>query len=288
MKTAVLTVVYPAVERFFADFCASVGIQTDREFELLIFCDGWRPTLPMLDCLNGIRTRLIDVTGTPSAIRKQALAAAMDLGFSKLVLADSDDVHSATRVVAAKQRLERHTVVVNELVLFGEGILSEFAAFGDRLLSEQLITAADIRDKNCIGMSNSALRASDRLREALDSVPEGNRVFDWCFFANLLALGETAIYTRAAHTRYRQHGHNLAYLNRFGDAQIELAIEIKIEQYKSLAHHSSWYREHGHTYSRLLRRWRNDAGFRDRYATMVKLSALDGSFWWEPFTAVED
>ncbi len=288
MKTAILTFVYAAVAGYFDEFCASIAAQTDRDFELLIFCDGWRPPPSTLALLTGITHRQIDVQGTPGSIRKQGLNSALDWGFEGLVLADSDDVHGTTRVAVSKRILSQSSIVVNELILFENGIPEGRKAFGERLLPEQRITAHDLRDKNCIGLSNAALRGSDRVRLTIASVPDENRVFDWCFFAHLLEMNVEARYTREAQTWYRQHDHNLAVLERFPDPQIKLAIEIKIEQYQALVHFSTWYSDREREFREILRRWGDDAEFRDRYARAVRSNARDGAFWWEPFIVIED
>jgi glycosyltransferase involved in cell wall biosynthesis len=230
MRTAVLTFTYPGVEIYFNDLLTSLNQQLDKDFDFLIVNDqanikelfakqitekkGGEVLCKVLFSPNRFDVKIKQVNGTIARNRKAGLAWAKEEGYEALILTDSDDYMAGDRIKTSKTLLAENKVVFNEIVFFDtEGLIQPKFMFADRLKNGEIIGEDFIRDKNCLGMSNTAIAVSVYDEELLNKIPDFKLVFDWSFFTLVLQAGNKAVYTNDTATFYRRNDRNRGYLN---------------------------------------------------------------------------
>jgi hypothetical protein len=203
---AVYTTVYPGVERFLADWHASVRRQTDADFRLwigldILSVDAARAAMGADPDAAWVRGRVGD---TPGSLRQRALGEIVR-EHSSVVLVDSDDVLHPSRVATARSMLEGCDLagcplrVVDEL---GRGVGTEF------VLPSGVTPDAVFPRTNVFGLSNSAVRA-DLLRRCLP-IPDEAVLVDWFLFTRAWLFGARLGFGHRVEMDYRQHGNNTA------------------------------------------------------------------------------
>ena len=203
---ALYTTVYPGVERYLADWYASVRRQTDQDFQLWVGLDlidveaaraamGGDPGAVWVNGRDG---------DTPGSLRQRALAQVVER-HSAVVLVDSDDVMHPTRVETARSMLAEHDLagcalrVTDEL---GRSLDSTFT------LPPGADTDAVFPRTNVFGLSNSAVRA-DLLRRCLP-IPAAAVLVDWFLSTRAWLFGARMAFGERVEMDYRQHGNNTA------------------------------------------------------------------------------
>ena len=288
MKTAVLTVAYaaPEIETYAAECLASLERQTDADFSVMIIKDG----LSGLDDIlreRHLNLSVQSVSGTPAAIRRTAILAAIDLGFDVLVFADIDDYFDDNRVAVAKQLVaEGEVLVCNELMLFGRGYERPRPMLGPRFADGEMITAPDLNDANCMGMSNTAMRA-DAIDTGLLDRTNDVTAFDWLFFTLLLRSGLNARFTTATNTRYRQHAGNVANARDLSNVDILRGVRIKREHFAALSD-DPYFHWRAVAFAATAERLNADAALAQRYCVAVRAAAPPSPLWWEPIKTLEE
>jgi glycosyltransferase involved in cell wall biosynthesis len=282
MKAAVATFAYPAplIEQYAEECLCSLAKQTDTDFVLFVFNDG---LTAMEDIIShsGMNAEMIAVTGNPAGIRRQGIQHIAALGFDIIIFADIDDVFDEKRVEIAKKMLADDVdVVVNELVLFGEGTIDAYHMLGGRLAEGEELGQDDIRQGNCFGMSNTALRIS-----AIPlAVFEDKQVvaFDWFLYAHVLANHARARYTQKTRTFYRQHANNTASIRVLSDANIVRGLEIKRQHF--------WAMGDGHADELAATRDHisRNSGEAAKYFDAVRAAMPSHPFWWEPIMTFKE
>ena len=282
MKTAVVTFAYPApsIEKYADECLRSLSKQTDPDFVLFVFNDGLA-SLKDIVSLSGVKAEIVEVSGEPAAIRRLGIRHIMELGFDIIIFADIDDVFDENRIEIAKKILHSDVdVVVNELVLFGQDSTDGYHMLGDRLAEGAEVVQNDIRQGNCFGMSNTALRASS----IPQAVFEDRQViaFDWLFYTHVLANHARARYTGAVRTFYRQHANNTASVRVLSDANIMRGLDIKSQHFVAVGDK--------HAEDLLATRDRISRKNSDaiKYCKAVRAAMPRHPFWWEPIKTFKE
>lgn len=275
MKIAVATFIYPAPSiRDYARACLeSLARQTYSNFELFIFNDNLDDVASLLPVQNR-QARIVALDGTPANIRKKAIRHLRDLGFDIIVFADIDDLFNQNRIEVAVETITAGAdIALNELILFGEGLTHEERLFQGRLAEQEIVRLEDIRDGNCFGMSNTALRTS----AVPDTVfaPYDVPAFDWFLYTCLLANGATARFTGKTATLYRQHPNNMAAIRDLSDDNIARGLGIKRRHFEVFD--TAYAADLAETEDRV----KQDEAFRQAYYKAVRTVMRPQPFWWE-------
>jgi glycosyltransferase involved in cell wall biosynthesis len=275
MKIAVATFIYPgpAISEYARACLDTLARQTNGDFSLFVFNDGYRDVESVLQ-LHGPRAQIVEVCGTPADIRRQAIRYLRDSGFDVIVFADIDDLFDENRVAVAIEMIEDGVdIVLNELVLFGSGMLNTENLFQGRLEEKSVLKLEDIREGNCFGMSNTAVRVS----VIPDSVFEPRNVlaFDWFFYTNLLIGGAVAQFTGKVATYYRQHLNNMAAIRGLSEVNILRGLEVK------RSHFDVFDPVYAAEISETEGKIRQNKVFREAYCKAVSAAMLPQPFWWE-------
>ena len=203
---ALYTTVYPGVERYLADWFASVRRQTDGDFQLWIGLD-------LLDVAAaktamGGEPDAVWVRGrhgdTPASLRQRALAQIVER-HEAVVLVDSDDVLHPTRVATARASLGSHDLASCALRVVDERGSSVDLTFTvpPGVAPESVLPRA-----NAFGLSNSAFRA-EALSRCLP-IPSSVALVDWFLSTRAWLFGARLCFDRRVEMDYRQHGANTA------------------------------------------------------------------------------
>lgn len=276
-KAAFFTVVYPGVEAYLPDFFHSLAHQSCPDFDLVIGNDGLTDIPPDV---FPFPVRMIDLRGTPAEIRSQGLRFLRSEGYERVIFGDSDDYFSPNRVELSLGLLDSYPVVANDLDLVDQhGRLLQGGYLSKKLGEKFEIPAGFIRDKNILGLSNTAVRVSCL---ADLTIPSGLVAVDWFIFSTLLERGFPAVFSAGTRTFYRQHGANTVGLGSRGQEKLLQAVRVKSLHYEAMAaggkgSYDSLAVKFRDLYQRLLA----EPTFLDQYSDYIKSFDWDPAFWWE-------
>ena len=228
-RLAVYTTVYPASERFLPAWSDSLAGQTDQDFDLWIGIDG--VPADRLERLCGKRSRVTYVPANPgdppAAVRTHAWEQ-MVQRYDAIVLVDSDDVASPSRVAAARDSLAGSDVTGCALAIMDESGADLGQVFGppDEADLDSLLARY-----NVYGLSNSAYRA-DVLRACLP-VPTDCRLIDWLLATRAWAAGARMTFDRTPRMHYRQYSENTARVTGpFSEEDVLGATALVVQHYR--------------------------------------------------------
>jgi glycosyltransferase involved in cell wall biosynthesis len=279
MKAAVGTVIYPGCERYVDEMATSLLSQTDSDFALLVVDDD----CPRLDAFApfGERVALRRAQAlTPAGCRRELIGWAAAMAMDVLIFADADDRFSSNRIAESKRALVEHAAIANELVLFGAAIPVPIAMLAGRFNDGSEIAITDIRDANCLGMSNTAIRLAG-VDGILSAKMDAVVAFDWAFFTALIAQFGPVRLTLGVETFYRQHGANIASPLDLSDAAIQRAAAVKARHYTMFSDKTAWYAEAARQFRSISARLSTEEGFRRRYCATARDRAPPRPLWWE-------
>jgi len=275
MKIAVATFIYPApgITEYAQACLETLASQTHCDFNLFVFNDGYRDVESLL-LLHGPPAQIVELSGTPADIRRQAIRYLRDSGFDIIIFADIDDLFDINRVAVAIEMIASGAdVVLNELILFGDGVSNVEWLFRGRLKEQSVLRLQDIREGNCFGMSNTAVRVS-----AIPDVvfePRNVLAFDWFFYTHLLLRGGVARFTGKVATYYRQHANNMAAIRDLGEDNLLRGLKIKRMHFDVFD--PAYAVELLETEGKI----RQDKVFQTAYCKAVSAAMRPQPFWWE-------
>jgi hypothetical protein len=233
-RTAVCTAVYPGIEPWLPELCASIAGQTDRDFDVVVILDG----LPERTWLERggrmLAARILQApAGKTAAEVRNILLANACTSHEALVLVDGDDVMLPERVAAARIDLQRFDVTgcAMELMdqdgrplghVFGglrRGDLPRADAQACGPADAQACGPADARacgpkddryifESNRFGMGNTAWRSA--ALSACLPVPADCVAADWYVATRARLQGRRFRFDPVPRMRYRQHPNNVA------------------------------------------------------------------------------
>lgn len=283
-KIAFLSVVFPSIERFLDDFFKSLEVQTFKDFDVLIINDGLKGFEAYKKRFSGLNIIEIEFTETPAKIRELGIKQALDKGYSAIVFGDADDYFAKNRVEVLKALLKDFDIVVNDIELVNEsGEQIKKGYLSRRIKDKEALGIQHIRDKNFMGLSNTAVRS--RLLENLEINKELIAV-DWFIFSVLLMKGSKAVFTSETETFYRQHGGNTIGLDSMDNKKLKNAIKAKLLHFREMA---KYYPEYNMPYEQMkaLEEKISNEDFLKECLETTLLCKIENPFWWEEIKVLE-
>lgn len=239
--------------------------------------------------LEGIdfHIKVLEQTDHPAALRKSGIQWVISEGAEVIVFADADDYFADNRIEISKKLLVDYDVICNEILLIGQKFPQPVSMLGELFKDEMEITTEDIVNGNCLGLSNTSIRA-DKISALMTEMPEDVIAFDWTFFALCLHADAKAIFTKNTETYYRQHGDNIASPCSFSEEQILRGVRVKRDHYNFLSKHYDGYINLSKKFESLYSRLQSDVLLKEDYYKAIRMNATDVSIWWEPIKTLEE
>ncbi len=227
------TVVYPQALPFFKDVCDSARNQTRKDFDVVVVNDGCY-TNSLESQLTGLNSTIIDTVGTIAGNRLLGIDYARKHQYKYLFFCDADDTFTADRfewTIKEFENTDADIVVCNLNVADEkcEPVIRDY--FSLEIPSDRWIDADFLRDKNIMGMSNTALRVS-AIRDDVfvPTIP----IVDWYLFTILLLKGLRARYISDSLVNYRQYNANMIGITHFDVPSFRKLAKHKLTHYQKL------------------------------------------------------
>lgn len=285
-ETAFFTVVYPEADIYLDDFLSSLDQQTDKSFDLVIANDGLNSMAVYKDRFRHLNIIDFPVHGMPASIRSEGIDFILSRGYDTVIFGDADDYFDSRRIEINRQFLQDHDIVFNDLHLVDRsGTLISERYLSGRFHNGQLIGAEELKDKNFIGLSNSALHTT-LLRDL--KFPKDMTAFDWFLFSVLLGKGACCCFTNETATCYRQHPGNTIGLKGLDDSRLLQSLETKRNHYRYMQDYAESYCTLAEQYTRLLERLTGNPEFKRAYIHSIQNRQIDHPLWWEQVCLMEN
>lgn len=271
MKVVVASVVYKAALEYLNDFLGSVSEQnTDQDFTVLLLNDD----IPEKQLEHIIQESPLkkgqDIVSLSShrgssicQLRVQLLREAKLRGFEFMLLADCDDMLSASRLACYLKAIgPQYSFYYNELLDFaGHAVMPKLPA--------ETRSWKQIGEENYLGMGNTGIDLRAFSLEFIDSLSvEKIFVFDWYLFSRILLAGMRGKKVEGCYTYYRIHDGNIAGRVCWSEEQVHKEIAIKMQHYSLLKSYDPYYRMLLDRYEKL------------QYAQIPQRKDEDSAFWW--------
>ena len=227
------TVVYPQALSFFKEVCDCARSQTRKDFDIVVVNDGCDKK-EIETHLNGLQATIIDSVGTIAENRLIGIEYAQKQQYKYLFFCDADDTFT-------KDRFER---TINEFESSGADIVVCNLNVADdkcnpmvkdyfslEIPTDRYIDAEFLKDKNIIGMSNTALRVGSIPNDIfIPDIP----IVDWFLFTIFLLKGLRAKYISDSLVNYRQYNANMIGITNFDVTSFKKLAKHKQTHYKML------------------------------------------------------
>lgn len=287
-STAILTTVFPAVEKYLPYFFSSLFQQTNQQFDIVIVNDGLKELSVFNSFLSQNRLTVLKPGNTFIQNRLIAITFAKRQGYKKIIFADADDLLSLNRVEVIDNLLEQYPIVVNEVDLIDEeGNLLIENYFTKNICSESFYDFSFIENKNFIGLGNTAVQ-STIIPEGID-MPETLKMPDWYLFYKLMRNNNTkAFFTNQSKTLYRQHTDNLIGLKEITDKRIELGLAVKQNHYKNLIEEFPDFETKLKEIEETVNYYYSSKTNQEHYINTLKNLNLEFPLWWEEIKTLKE
>jgi hypothetical protein len=218
------------MERYLADWCTSLNIQDQRDFDVWIGVDGAasKDTAYLL-IGTAFRVNFVEAADedTPVSLRYRALAL-LAADYDVVICTDSDDMLEPSRVSAALRGLECCDLYGCALGLINEAGQDLGIYFG---LTQDELPGSILPYNNFLGLSNTAWRA-EALLPCL-SAPLQCIALDWLLATRAWGGGARITFDRTVRMRYRQYSANTAsVMPPFSAEQIIRATDVVSAHYR--------------------------------------------------------
>lgn len=272
--TAVFSVLHPGNIRYFKEFMESLATQIS-ECDVLLACDDVPDIGHLLRAhQSSLNVIVLPVKGTLVQIRQASIDWLRGLPYRYYVFADSDDIQSNDRVLAAVSCLSQYQVVAHDLLPFGAGGLSK-PYWSKRLLNGQQLSRADIWQSNVFGLGNTSIRREVLLQ--FPALPENLLAIDWFLFYHALG-NQSGVFTHQGAVHYRQHSENLAGTAQVTVERLKNICRVKMAHYSALG--STEAQEQRSALSGLLEKLEKDKKYAQEAVFQLNKQPIS-YFWWE-------
>jgi hypothetical protein len=280
-KTAVIGVIYLAVEKYLKEYLQSLSIQSCQEFDLLLANDGMKNAEEYLaDYSNSLTIH--NIKGTPSEIRIKLIKITLQSGYKKVIFTDCDDTLENNRVEQTNKLLDRNEIVANEINITNEaGKIAQEQYFSNRIPVESIITKEQLCNSNMMGLSNTA--ATDEVLTTVVKQIESREVvaFDWLFWTIALLNNYQAKFTTSTTTNYRVYPKNIAGLPQpINKESVLRGLAIKEKHYNELSSYNSQYSHLYKIFSDTNKK-SQDKKWLDEYILALLENRIEHPLWWE-------
>ncbi|XDD51522.1 glycosyltransferase [Leptospira sp. WS92.C1] len=275
-EIAFFSVIFPGNIKFFKSFLRSLNQQSYSNFDLVLANDGCGDLSEFFTEFPKERIRLIEVNLIPSAIREIGIKYIIEQGYRYLIFGDTDDTFSFNRIEVARNLLENHSIVVNEIDLVDEQENQIIESYiGNRFEYSFDFFLKDFENYNFCGMGNSSLRLS-HLKEV--KIPRKIIAVDWFFFTKYWS--GKGFFTSEARTYYRQHGDNTVGLGKISPQSVLRSLQVKLEHYSELSSFITEFRLKFQAVELTLKKIESKTAFNEYYLYIIN-SLPKNSLWWE-------
>lgn len=276
--TAVLTVVFPPLEKYLPDFLDSLAKQTFTEYDLIIVNDGILNLENIIHRYKFSKVWFISGENNPAKNRELGINFARQKDIKYLIFADADDFSSENRISESRKVLAKSDICVHEIsVVNNSGKILCENYFSNRIKHGQKITLVDLLDKNLLGLGNTAinlhcLNSPVQFEKSLTAV-------DWFFYTQLLIDNKQARFTNRAKVYYRQHNENTVGIGDFSEENIKQAVIVKKQHYQKFKNYPEFYKLDKSVNS--LAKKINNPEFFKKYYKYCSKKRVNFPCWWE-------
>lgn len=232
-QTLFFIVVYPQAFPFFEEVCECARNQTRKDFDIVVVNDGCDEVAleALLENLNAI---IIDAVDSIAGNRLLGLEYACKNHYKYLFFCDADDTFTENRYARVLDEFESShaDIVVCNLNVADEKctpIIKDY--FSEEIPNDRWINSEFLKDKNIMGMSNTAIRVDSIPRNL--SIPDIS-IVDWYLFTIFLLQGLRARYIKDSLVNYRQYNANMIGITCFDVITFKKLADYKITHYRML------------------------------------------------------
>jgi hypothetical protein len=293
-NSLLISIIYPKVKKYLADYCKSVQSQDNDRFDILVLNDGFRGEFP----LRNHRITIIDIKSrlTPAEIRMLGTKYAIENDYTYVIFSDTDDYFSTNRISVSINRLEKYDFVFNELYIINEKEDVIQKSYYNKLIKNREFTNyLEIVDRNLFGLGNTAVKVNT-LKDLF--IPKEIITVDWWIFSILLLNKYKGGFIKEAITYYRQHHNNFIGIgNKLNKTILRRGIKVKQIHYKNLLKYCEDYKikEAAEIYCEkleeinVLNKYIQDNHFCKKYIEIINENYKEiYSGWWSDILSIEE
>lgn len=229
MRTALLTVIYPEALIYIDDFCECINNQTLKDFDIILINDGCSSVI-LEQSFKVFNTIILEPQLNPIKNREFGIKYAFRNGYEYLIFCDIDDYFAPNRFQTIIDNFLGVDIVVHDLNIVDENrksLCNNYFSYSINCVT--LIDSEFIKEKNMLGLSNTAIRLQHK---AIVDFPENIKIGDWYYFTVCLNRGLKVKYIPESLTDYRQHSNNLIGIDDFSLELFKKLVRLKVEHYQ--------------------------------------------------------
>jgi hypothetical protein len=292
MKTLLISVIYPGVEKYLNDYFTSINNQTYKSFDVLIIEDGF--SLPGNFMNDNILVKKSMSDTTHAGIKFQAINFAKVNNYGIIIFADADDYFSKNRVEQTLEVLNNSDICINKIIPVAENgeIINQHNSFE----VPHQIEKKELLRTNYFGLTNTAITTSSLPEEFY--IPSDIIAVDWWLFTLLLLNDKKYIYDNNSTTYYRQHENNtIGFKQEVTREKILLGTNVKQIHYENLLKYCNefGFKKYSPKITELIQEFKNleielkDGLFMEEYIAVIKnnIDRIKTGWWSEIITMNE-
>jgi len=287
-QTAILTTVFPAVEKFLPVFLTSIQQQTNQQFDLIVVNDGIDDLSILENFITKERLKILQSGQTFVENRIISILYAKQQGYQNIIFTDADDLMSENRIAVSVELLEKHPILVNDVDLMsekGEELMSNY--FSQTIIPEKEYNYSFIENKNFVGLGNTAIRTA--ILPEVIQLPTTLKMPDWYFFYTLMRRSNLEVFfTKQSKTYYRQHAENLIGLKEITVQRIDLGLQVKLNHYTNLITEFSDLKSILQELEQTNNYYLSGKTCQENYINKLKSINLPYPLWWEEIKTLKE
>ena len=200
MKIAVLTVVYPKIEKYLNSYFLSLKKQSFQNFDLIVVNDNLKKIEKILNKKNFKKLLIIRSKKNPEMNRISGLKKCLKDKYDLVICHDADDV--------------LHKDNIKNIVLFFKKNNKKLISFSNILFKDKTffkkkkITLNNILDGNILGYGSMSIRKK-LIKYFINSYKYKPKVYDWFFSLTYLCRNDYVNVIKSSKVIYRKHSRNL-------------------------------------------------------------------------------
>ncbi len=287
-KIVFLSAVYPGAEPFLSDFLTSLSEQEDKHFDTVLVNDGLGGLARFTAAHPDLAVREVKIPqpATTALVREEGLRHVLEQKYEMIVFGDCDDRFQSNRIGQSRLSLGSYDMVVNDIDLMdSRNTITKRHYLSERFKNGATLTLDSVMDKNCFGMSNTAIHA-----RCLRAIPLHAELIavDWYLFSRLLLNGARAVFNNETTTFYRQHGGNTIGLDTMSDEKIATGIQTKLVHYREMAKVNDRYLPFFNGMMALQTKLTQNKTFKEGYYRQTREEHIKNPLWWENIRPLKD